>query len=217
MSTNQRLLRESVSYLKVRRGGNYLDLGCGTGNSTREIALAGGKVQGLDLSTEGLRRARIKVPGATFTCANIDHNLAVKANSQDGVLAVNVLYLSSDPGKVFAEAFRVLKPGSRFVLSNPRRGAKISKILMEDLRLEWDRLEAEYDLATGIALQTMHTGIRLADFMAFLPFQLVLKGGSPHFEPVEFWRRLAVNTGFRIESCDPTLYGGQNDTLVLVK
>jgi SAM-dependent methyltransferase len=217
MRTNQHLLRECVRYLNVRRGGIYLDLGCGTGNSTLEIARAGGRVQGLDLSTEGLRRAQNKVPGANFMRANLDRGLPLGADSLDGVLAVNALYLSADPENVFAEVFRVLKPEGRFVLSNPRRGAQLSKILLEDLELEWKHLKAKYGRAVGAIGEAAQAGIRVADFMAFLPFQLALKGGSPHFEYVEFWRSSALKAGFNIKRCDPSLYGGQNDTLVLVR
>jgi hypothetical protein len=110
----------------------------------------------------------------------------------------------------------VLKPGGRFVMSSPRKGARPSNILLEDLRLEWERLEAEYDVAVGVVLEAAHVGIRLADFMAFLPFQLVLKGSSPHFEYAEFWRNLALKAGFTIVHHDPTLYGGDNDTFVCV-
>lgn len=217
MRANQRLLNECVRYLKVRPEGNYLDLCCGTGNSTDVIAKAGGRVLGLDLSPEGLRRAKGKVVEAGFGRADMDKSLPLAPLSLDGVLAINALYLSADPGKVFSEVFRMLKPGGRFVLSNPRKGARPSNILLEDQRLEWERLEAEYDVAVGAALLAVHVGIRLADFMAFLPFQLVLKGGSPHFEYAEFWRELALKWSFTIERHEPTLYGGDNDTFALVK
>jgi SAM-dependent methyltransferase len=215
--TNRRLIGRAVDYLRVGPGEAYLDLGCGTGNSTAEIVRRGGEVLGLDLSTFGLTRAQTKVPKAGFVKADMDQYLPLAPGSLSGALAINSLYLSHRPEQVLGEVLVTLKPGGRLVISNPRRGAFPQKILEEELQLEKEYLQMRYDWLNAKIRLAVKTAIRLADFAVFLPFQLVLKQESPHFEHAEFWGTRAKAAGFSIESVDNTLYGGQNDTLVLVK
>jgi SAM-dependent methyltransferase len=95
-----------------------VELGCGNGTrETRELA-ARAQLTGVDLSAEQLRRARERVPNATFVRGDLT---AVEFHdaSLDGVAAFYVLnHVPREllPG-LFASIHRWLKPGGHFLAS----------------------------------------------------------------------------------------------------
>lgn len=64
-----------------------LDLGCGPGNSTRQLILSGKElsIEGIDLSEEMIRLAQQNVPGGIFRCADI-REISYPDESFDAVL-----------------------------------------------------------------------------------------------------------------------------------
>jgi len=97
----------------VPLGGQTLDLGCGTGEFAA-WALVEPVMLGVDLSQTRLRRARRG--GGHLLVARADVAALPIANaSLASVLAVSVCEHLLDPATAVAEAFRVLRPGGRFV------------------------------------------------------------------------------------------------------
>lgn len=92
-----------------------LDLGCGTGAWLARLMAPGRTLVGVDLEREqfGLSEARC------VTC-NLDRDdLPLEARSFDLVSALEVIEHLENPGRLVAQAARVLKPGGRFLLSTP--------------------------------------------------------------------------------------------------
>jgi SAM-dependent methyltransferase len=109
--------------LAATPGGRVVDLGCGTGSSLRYVlpALRGGLAVGVDLSPEVLREAarRPQPPGrVNLLRADLRRPLPLAATSVDRVLCHNVLESLRDPDALVAEAWRILRPGGRLVLSH---------------------------------------------------------------------------------------------------
>ena len=96
----------------VREDAELLDVGCGAGLLTNELAVDGYQVTGVDLSPGSLRVARRHDPAGRVGYREADARaLPFPAASFDVVTCMDFLEHVEDPAKVVAEIARVLRPG----------------------------------------------------------------------------------------------------------
>ena len=110
-----------------------LDLGCGPGVSTFELArqLPAARLVGLDIAPRMLAQARGRRRDERVTWLQGDAaHLPFEDSSVDACTGHSFLYLVADRTAVLAEARRVLRPGGQLVLMEPSaRGATPSGVL----------------------------------------------------------------------------------------
>lgn len=113
-----------LSYLlsEVRDGDRVLDLGCGAGEFTAQLAEAGAVAVGVDVADAALRRARTRHPGLDFRIAAIDGPLPLGDNEFDLVWASEVIEHVPDTARWLSEVRRVLAVGGRLLLTTPSHG-----------------------------------------------------------------------------------------------
>ncbi|MEO2206365.1 class I SAM-dependent methyltransferase [Paenibacillus pabuli] len=128
-----------ISWLQPQKGERILDLGCGTGDLTHEIAKSQAEVVGMDASPNMIQRARKKFPEITFVEG--DGHRFEASKPYDAIFSNAALHWMKNPGLVVESIWKALKPGGRLVAEFGGKG-NVQTIV--------NALEAVLEQKTGI-------------------------------------------------------------------
>jgi trans-aconitate 2-methyltransferase len=109
-----------ISTLHPQPGEHVLDLGCGTGQLTSEIARSGATVTGLDYSADMLAQARKNYPDLTFVLG--DAAAFDFPRPFDAIFSNAALHWVKDAEGAVRSIAKALRPGGRFVAEFGGRG-----------------------------------------------------------------------------------------------
>ena len=150
---------------QLATGASVLDIGCGEGYGTAELARTARLVIGLDLDLPTLEHARRRYPAANLTWVRASaERLPFRAASFQLICCFQVLEHLPDPERLLREARRVLVPGGHLILTTPNRPAVFSGLNPHHAR--------EYDEASLRALVT--TIFPRVDLLGVFPSTRVL-------------------------------------------
>ena len=129
-----------IALASLKKGEIVLDLGSGAGFDcflAADKVGPEGKVIGVDMTPEMLEKARENaqkdnINNIEFRLGEIE-NLPVADGVIDIIISNCVINLSTDKGKVFSEAFRVLKPGGRIMVSDIVLTRELPDIIRENV------------------------------------------------------------------------------------
>jgi trans-aconitate methyltransferase len=125
-----------LDLLDAKPGERILDLGCGTGHLTSQIAEKGAQIVGVDRSPDMIRQAKEKYPALQFEVMDAT-NIAFE-QPFDAVFSNATLHWIKEPEKVIVGIAKALKPGGRFVAEFGGKGN--TEQLMKAVERSWQKL-----------------------------------------------------------------------------
>ncbi|MGV3614434.1 MAG: methyltransferase [Fimbriimonas sp.] len=101
----------------LRRGGTFLDVGCGAGDLTRRVAALGVEAVGVDVDPAFIARAQARPSGARFEVRNVTELDAI-GRSFDVVYARYLLSHLTEPVAALRAMMKVTRPGGPVVVED---------------------------------------------------------------------------------------------------
>jgi len=154
--------RQTIASLALSPGDRVVDLGCGTGDLSRDAAATGARVIGMDLSASMLALADRRDLGACFVRADAAA-MPLAAGSCDAIVSGFALRNFVSVPSVLAECRRVLRPGGRVSL------LEIDVPSSAPTRRAFDLYMGRIVPLLGRALSDGHAYRYLSDSLAYLP------------------------------------------------
>ncbi len=116
------LTEQLLYHLNPRKGGFYLDIGCGTGNYTNEFQRKGYQFIGIDPSIAMLEKAKSKNQSIEWKVGTAEKT-GLADSGVDGVIGSLTIHHWTDLNKGISELARVLKPNGRIIIftSTPKQ------------------------------------------------------------------------------------------------
>jgi SAM-dependent methyltransferase len=211
----RRQVEQLVRFGELSRGERILDVGCGMGRYTFDLAERGLKVEGLDLSEELLRRFRAFDDGRydiPLHCADIVAPPAELEGHFDAVVGFFTLHHLHDLPASFQAMRRLLKQGGRIVFLEPNPLNVlyyIQMLVVPGMSWQGDKglLRMRRDIVFGAMHEAGLTSLSMTRFGFFPPFVTNRRFGARAedvLQAVRLWRRFLAFQLFRGDRASPS-------------
>jgi ubiquinone/menaquinone biosynthesis C-methylase UbiE len=146
-----------------RGDGPILEIGVGTGVVALGLRRRGRAVIGLDISAPMLARALPRLGPVLLRCDAA--SMALPSASVAHAVSVWVVHALSDPGAMFAEAARVIRPAGRYVLCSGQHPALDDRVgvVIAEMAAEVDRRRGA-DRPRGVTVDEVAAWAEAAGF-----------------------------------------------------
>jgi SAM-dependent methyltransferase len=134
-----RFMDRWLSTLHAGQPVRVLEIGCGDGYFSEQLAKRGCQVTGIDLSPVGVAKAQSRVPNGKFLVHDLTEPLPFEDGSVDAVWCSEVLEHLFAPLFVLEQVRRVLRPGGVLMATVPYHG------LIKNLGIALLAFERHYD------------------------------------------------------------------------
>jgi len=169
-------LRRGFLLDRVGAGERVLDVGCGEGRFTAELARVGARVVGIDVAEEPLRRARARHPELDLRLVGDGGGWELADAGFDLVWAGEVIEHVADTAAWLSEVRRVLRPGASLLLSTPAHG----RLTLMRLALSRRAFADHFDpLGDHLRFYSRETLTRLIGDFGFERIEVRSAGGPP--------------------------------------
>jgi len=201
----QELLGSVCRELDIKKGEKILEVGCGTGNLALKIKERGANVVGIDNCSVALDIYKKKDPNAELVLADLTKTLPFSDNYFDKIACNNVLYAipKNKQFGVLAEFYRILKPGGKIVIANPKKGWKLYKIYIAGIKENFRR--------EGVAKSILKIFKLLIFSVKILYYNYLIREESEfYFFDTDEQKEILERVGFRSVTDAKFVYGRQN-------
>ncbi len=164
-------LRRRFLLEHLRTGGRVLDLGCGSGVFTQEMARVGVQAVGVEIADAAVERARAQHPELLFGLVPIEGPLPFEDGSFELVWASEVIEHVADTARWLSEVRRVLAAAGKLLITTPSHGRM--RVAVGGIERFSEPLGDHLHLYTRASL-----GKLLAEF-GFAPVNVRAAGGPP--------------------------------------
>jgi ubiquinone/menaquinone biosynthesis C-methylase UbiE len=134
--------RRSLEKARLREGMSVVDYGCGPGSFTipaAELVGQGGKVFAVDIHPLAISAVKQKVSrkglGNVETVLVRGYDTGIEESSIDRVLLIDTIHLIDDPGALFREIHRMLKPDGLLFMEKGHMAMSEQKDIVEKVGL----------------------------------------------------------------------------------
>ena len=194
----------TLEVLKLQTGETVLDVGCGSGLLTQDMAtLAGeqGRVVGIDNSQDMLLLAEQRC--SEFSQVNLKlcgiESISEKTGEFDAVTCIQVLLYVPDVSAALSEMYRVLKPGGRIaIMETDWRGTVLNSFdesLTRKMLTSWDDAVSSPNLPARLAPLMKSQGFAAISVDAFPIVNTSYTRGSWSIEMLEQFAEHAQEQG----------------------
>ena len=149
-----------------------LDVGCGEGQLTAEIARAGCRVIGVDVAEEPLRRGRQRHPGIDLRRVELDGQWPLPDAGFDVIWAGETIEHVAETARWLSQLRRLLRSGGSLLLSTPANGR------MELLRLVLSRRRMQEHFDPRSEHLRFYSANSLAELLADFGFEQISVRGA---------------------------------------
>lgn len=209
-ASNGRLVSRLTGFTRVVAdqtpgGSDILDLGCGTGELARQLANAGFRATGCDVSGKMLTQASSTDTGSLVKWVQLDpawRVLPFATASFSTVVAASVFEYVESPGQVFAECARILRPGGTLICTVPNLTHPVRWLERPAQRIAQSPLLRNLVIANNSG--------RLKRYLAYLSI-------SQQRHRVSQWAAIAGRAGLEISSFPAKTAGRSTLRLLIFK